>query len=83
MQRLLKQFVCARVLVSLDGGGKPKDSALAGIWGTCKVGGVPSVAVLTADGQLLRSETGPSQERVEEAMALALEKVKRERVKQR
>lgn len=76
MQRRLKQYVCVRVKVSLDAGGKPKDAGQQAFWATCKVKGVPSVAALRRDGTLIESETGPSAEDVEALLQKGLEPAK-------
>lgn len=54
--------------MSLDKSGKPDDPALRALWDRCRVEGVPSIAVLKSDGTLVASETGPSEEKVQEAM---------------
>lgn len=73
MQRRLKQYVCARVNVSLDGSGRPKDASQQAFWDSCKVKGVPSVAALRPDGTLIASETGPDAEDVEALLQKGLE----------
>jgi hypothetical protein len=76
MQRRLKQYVCARILVSLDASGKPDDPEHRALWESCKVGGVPSVAALKPDGTLIASETGPDAENLEALLTKGLEPAK-------
>jgi hypothetical protein len=59
----LDRFVCARLKIDREGGAFTGENA--SLAATCKVTGLPAVAVLGTDGKLLAHETGPDREDLE------------------